>query len=665
MPSTQDYLAAQPNFLKSAQQGSDYANGIYDQAAKLQSGQQFATGDYQGAATTLAQRGDIPDAESVKNYGTSQFQLQHEYIQRAIPVFQHIYQTASGPNGNAQAGTAAVTSAFDTIAPDLKTLGVPDQTIAQYRTSLASDPQGTLQALNAVGQRKFSYQKVGDDGVGVFDDNTGQMIGYHQGNKFMTVGPGQKAIQVGDNGSTPVGAPGGAPATAPQSVAAPAATSPSAAAPTPANGAPPPANDALFGSQPVKPTAVSMVESSNDPNAVSPKGATGTMQTMPGTLASPGFGVTPAKDNSPEEQARVGTDYLSALQQHYGNPTIALVAYNMGPGNTDAWLKAGGNFKDLPAETQSYLGHVAVAQATGQGSASILGAPNGGAAPVPASGSTTAAPTASGGARVVFDGGPATHPATADDKANYPGAVAIDKEGKPIYPPTSALGASMTDAQVQPYVDILRAGGTIPQSLARNPALYTRVLNVAAQQGVAPEDFLSNQANRKATAQTFAQVNTRYAMVQTQEQAFQNSLNLAYSLAQKAGPQGGGTLINGFRNYLKTGVVGDPATGAFVNAVNTAMNEYGKIIEGSTGNGGSSISARADANQMLSAADNLPAFVAKMKVLEQDAGFKIGALKDQHDSLLTALGGIGQAQPDATPAPSAAPSTGWSNFKVH
>ena len=49
----------------------------------------------------------------------------------------------------------------------------------------------------------------------------------------------------------------------------------------------------------------------------SPKGALGEMQVMPKTITKPGFGVTPAKDKSPDEIARVGRDYLKAMLDRY------------------------------------------------------------------------------------------------------------------------------------------------------------------------------------------------------------------------------------------------------------------------------------------------------------------------------------------------------------
>lgn len=101
-------------------------------------------------------------------------------------------------------------------------------------------------------------------------------------------------------------------------------------------------------------------ESNGNPNAVSPKGAMGAWQVMPNTNANPGFGVTPARDNSRAELDRVGRDYSTAMVNRYGNEQLGAIAYNMGPGTTDAWLKKGGKWEDLPAETRNYMGKVSL-----------------------------------------------------------------------------------------------------------------------------------------------------------------------------------------------------------------------------------------------------------------------------------------------------------------
>lgn len=87
----------------------------------------------------------------------------------------------------------------------------------------------------------------------------------------------------------------------------------------------------------------------------SEKGAQGEMQVMPFTQKDPGFKVKPAKDDSPDEMARVGRDYLDAMMQRYGDPKLAAIAYNMGPGRTDKWLASGKGIDALPAETRKYI----------------------------------------------------------------------------------------------------------------------------------------------------------------------------------------------------------------------------------------------------------------------------------------------------------------------
>ena len=104
--------------------------------------------------------------------------------------------------------------------------------------------------------------------------------------------------------------------------------------------------------------AVVQVESGGTQNpatAVSPKGARGSAQVMPGTLKDPGFGVRPAQDTSDEENKRVGRDYLDAMLRRYKDVDTALMAYNWGPGSVDKWIKGGRDADSIPLETRNYL----------------------------------------------------------------------------------------------------------------------------------------------------------------------------------------------------------------------------------------------------------------------------------------------------------------------
>jgi len=102
--------------------------------------------------------------------------------------------------------------------------------------------------------------------------------------------------------------------------------------------------------------AVVLAESGGNPHAVSPKGAMGLMQIMPGTWGELhgrlGLGTDPF---DPHDNIFAGTVFLRAMRDRYGYPGL-FAAYNAGPARYDRYLKTGAQ---LPAETQRYIAALA------------------------------------------------------------------------------------------------------------------------------------------------------------------------------------------------------------------------------------------------------------------------------------------------------------------
>ncbi|HEX3860606.1 MAG TPA: transglycosylase SLT domain-containing protein [Stellaceae bacterium] len=89
-------------------------------------------------------------------------------------------------------------------------------------------------------------------------------------------------------------------------------------------------------------------ESSFRAGVVSPAGAAGIAQFMPGTARERGL----ADPFDPEQAIPKAAGFLADLRRQFGSLKVAAAAYNAGPARVANWLHGEG---DLPAVTRSYM----------------------------------------------------------------------------------------------------------------------------------------------------------------------------------------------------------------------------------------------------------------------------------------------------------------------
>jgi len=87
----------------------------------------------------------------------------------------------------------------------------------------------------------------------------------------------------------------------------------------------------------------------NPETARSKAGAIGIAQFMPKTAKQ--YGINP---EIPEEAAYGMVKHFGYLEDKYGDPKLAMAAYNWGEGNLNKWLKHGADPRKLPQETRKY-----------------------------------------------------------------------------------------------------------------------------------------------------------------------------------------------------------------------------------------------------------------------------------------------------------------------
>ena len=275
MPSLVDFSQAQPD-PNIGERAYDYANKMYQYAARRQAGQQYAAGDIPGAARTIAGAGDFETAGKLTDRGTllsagekyaagdyagasgilakgGQLSAAETLATKQIENVQK-QQEVMGKVGSfleeASKDPASATAAWQLADQNFRAAGIKPEQIAQFGQQYAANPKQLAAFLKKLAKQEFVYQSEG----GVtrqFDKESGNLVATYG---TPTTQPGAVEVYTDQNNNlytlnkltgqvTPIRTPGATPT---PSAAAPAPTAAPAVMPSPQSApqAAPPAESA-------------------------------------------------------------------------------------------------------------------------------------------------------------------------------------------------------------------------------------------------------------------------------------------------------------------------------------------------------------------------------------------------------------------------------------
>lgn len=148
----------------------------------------------------------------------------------------------------------------------------------------------------------------------------------------------------------------------------------------------------------------------------------------------------------------------------------------------------------------------------------------------------------------------------------------------------------------------------------------------------------------KADVASLTQTTKLYDTSHAQEQSINGAIGQITALMNKGAGTSMGPVVN---RWLQAGkkATGDKDVAAFNTAVETAANEYAKLITGSTA---ATDASRAEASTMLDKFQSPEALMAQIAVIQKDGHFKVQSYADRKDAIQARIDGGGGKSAAAT-----------------
>src|SRR5580765_165994 len=192
-------LAVTPDPFKQIAEGADYSRRIFDQAALLQAGTQYAGGDYASAANTVARRGDFKTAGDLSDLATARTagaqyaagdyagagktyaaagkideagKIQDQQIKTIQQQQDAIGRVGGFIAAANKQNPASIPQAWAMAKQQLQAAGIPPDRIADFEKLVTNDPAKAAATMGALS--KLEGHQVGDDFV--FTNALGQEV---------------------------------------------------------------------------------------------------------------------------------------------------------------------------------------------------------------------------------------------------------------------------------------------------------------------------------------------------------------------------------------------------------------------------------------------------------------------------------------------------------
>lgn len=533
--------------------------------------------------------GELPQALGLRNdqQGQNQLQLQQQQAadQQRIDALQRI---AANLRGVQQQG-GDIGKAFDTFAPTLAGHGLTAQQLAGMRDQLVKDPT--------------SLQSFDDDLTKARDKITAIAPGASLYGPTASGRPGilanspYKPMALRDEfGNTTLFAPG-----------APNATTDAGA---PGGGGIPPGTNGMPGGVFGHVLSAGERYDPSNPWKVSPKGAVGPSQIMPGTApeaaAAAGIPFNAAWKTNVATNIAMGNAYYQKQLTRFGDPVQAAAAYNGGPGQVDDAIAAAKKAGD-PSSWQQYLKSPETQAYAQRVQQSLANDPN-------------AASSGGAGPHVLYQTG------------------------------TGAAGggaSGLTPAGLKLAADRYGIDGSLPAGMSKQAyAMRTQIINTAAAGGATGNSIVANKADVHALTGSLTNMQKIYGQVKIAEQTALQNGQLFLQIAQAAPGQTQFPIANDLIQKYG-GNTGNVQVRAMNAAAEIFAQEYGKAISGASGGSAAlTNSAAAHARALIKQGDTPQAKFGIMRTLQTDMGNRMHSFDGQIAATRDSIAHIGQMRPD-------------------